>query len=695
MDPHLILYRIIGNDYLLDQAGQEETIETVRFLLDHEPALPGLEKRWLFNRIAAPVIRKRLSNLIEAAGQRVDQLVFDEQHFMHLSGDYAHLPAEALALFSTPFKTTAGDNEAQISSIGRRRLRYLFNHQLARNRAILLGLAAADWVLICDGPFFLQEPAWQRLLQLSLLDDLQYISVPVFEVYQRSHLLSPLRQFACHQREPQICLSRRSTIRFGCSSSSRSMNKSASVSRPGFQSLPLFCLEEKPRHAQLPWSSPAMVHAQVERVVSSVHGSWLLAPAPAAVADCVQSNGSSSPTSPAQFSLLLERSLLHTHTIRSMGLCWRGLDQPVARLAQGRLAGLFAMVAKLAPSAQSMPQPRLSVGPTVSGAASCNDYRQTVPTWQTESSADSLLCRYRCSDVTEFAATLARPTGHDRLELQRLIHGLSILSLDLLVQPNELSIWKVRSLIHVWFVDPETRMAPHGQFGQVVQGMQMVSTLIAVTSFRDFFVLLHALRILLDLRVLHSDDVVALRTWFVDFLGWLTEDRPALFQNIVASHIQTYHSLLVLACSLFLERFDLAALYLDQLPTLLASQFHSNGSPRQTFWLVPGPHGRLLNLQAWANLAVLSSSLQLDVLAIASRKGCLLKNVFERLSHDLDHIYAHSFTDDVAVWMMVVKLMLGPSAHEWSSSVTRQPKSLPILIHPSTGIPLFWPLCYE
>ena len=41
MAPQLILYRIIGNDLLLDQAGQEETIHAVRFLLDHEPACPG------------------------------------------------------------------------------------------------------------------------------------------------------------------------------------------------------------------------------------------------------------------------------------------------------------------------------------------------------------------------------------------------------------------------------------------------------------------------------------------------------------------------------------------------------------------------------------------------------------------------------------------------------------------------------
>jgi hypothetical protein len=695
MAPQLILYRIIGNDLLLDQAGQEETIHAVRFLLDHEPALPGLEKRWLFNRIASPATGNRLRNLIEAAGQRVDQLVFDEQRFMRLSGDYSRPPAEALALFATPFKTTQGENEVQLSSIVRHRLRYLFNHHLARNHAIFLGLAAAEWVLICDGPVYLQEPAWQRLRQLSCLDDLQHISVPVLEVHQHHHLLVPLHQLACNQRQPQMCFSRRSSLRFGRSSSSLSSNGSASLSRNGLHSWPFPCVEEEHRNPLRQGSAPATVPAQADRVASSVHGSWLLALAPAVSADCPQSNGSGPSLSPAQFSLSVERSLLQNHTQRSSRLCWRGLDQSDSRLAQGRFAGLFALVAELTPCVQSMPPPRLSGLQPIAGASACNDYRQTVPPWQTESAADALLCRYRCRNVAELADTLARPTGHDRLELQRLIHGLSILSLDLLVRPNELSTLKVRALIHAWFVAPETRMEPNGLFAQVVTGMQMATTLIAATSFRDFFVLLEALRLLLDLQVLHSGDVDALMVWFADFLGWLTDDRPALFSNAVASHIQTYHSLLVLACSLFLERFDMAALYIDQLPTLRACQFHSDGSPRQTVWLVPGPHGRLLNLQAWANIAVLTSPLQLNLLSKNGHKGCVLENVFERLNHDLHHLYAHAFCDDVAVWMMIIKSMFGPLAHEWSAPVTGQPRNLPILTHPSTGIPPFWPLCCE
>jgi hypothetical protein len=94
-------------------------------------------------------------------------------------------------------------------------------------------------------------------------------------------------------------------------------------------------------------------------------------------------------------------------------------------------------------------------------------------------------------------------------------------------------------------------------------------------------------------------------------------------------------------------------------------------------------HEHLFNLQAWANLVVLSSALGRDLLAFTDSNGHGLQAAFA---------YARRYLPDddtSADWLAAMQAI---SHHDTGGSLTT-PSSIPVLPDASSGLPPFWTLC--
>lgn len=184
----MILYRILGNDIPL-RHGAQQTAGALAFILEHEPVLPGCEKRFLLNRIVDRDTYARLVAAIEGAGLRWDAIPFVADEYRRLDG----LPAKAL---------------------------YLTNQNAARNRCIELGLADADAVMPFDGQTFFTDQGWRGLGTALAADiDARYVTVPMFRLFDNASAFGnwarPLAEDDAHIRtEPQILMRRGHDVRF-------------------------------------------------------------------------------------------------------------------------------------------------------------------------------------------------------------------------------------------------------------------------------------------------------------------------------------------------------------------------------------------------------------------------------------------------------------------------------------------------
>lgn len=102
---------------------------------------------------------------------------------------------------------------------------------------------------------------------------------------------------------------------------------------------------------------------------------------------------------------------------------------------------------------------------------------------------------------------------------------------------------------------------------------------------------------------------------------------PLVRQLVGTGHQGT--TLLMLAIAAYRGRRNVAAQVFDNLPGLLARQFRPDGSPRSSAADAPLRHEQLFNLQAWANLCVLSSALGRNLLAFTDSNDIGLQRDFQ------------------------------------------------------------------
>ncbi len=186
-----VLYRIIGND-LVPRHAPGQSLQNLRFILEHEPKLESCEKRFVVNRIVDPKQERQVIELLKAHDCPYLHLPFDPDSFAAQPLDVDGVPGELLPPFPSHGKLWA-DQAAQIRMrLYRHKNNDLMNNNGARNAALADGRARAKWVLPWDGNCFLTQHGWNELrTTVAAEPHWPYFIVPMARVTDNRQLLSP------------------------------------------------------------------------------------------------------------------------------------------------------------------------------------------------------------------------------------------------------------------------------------------------------------------------------------------------------------------------------------------------------------------------------------------------------------------------------------------------------------------------
>lgn len=212
-DDRFVLIRIIGNDlYPRHDAGQ--SLQNLQFILEHEPVLPGCEKRWLLNRIRQPERLSELTRLLEAHGYGYDVIPFEPQEFHAVPWDWSILPTPDFLATRAFLRLLNHQRQGWEIALYRGKNNYLMNNNGARNRALEIGRQRADWVLPWDGNCFLTASGWDALRRsIASNPETAYFHVPMQRVEDNAQLLDP--GFEADPRdEPQLVFAAAAPERF-------------------------------------------------------------------------------------------------------------------------------------------------------------------------------------------------------------------------------------------------------------------------------------------------------------------------------------------------------------------------------------------------------------------------------------------------------------------------------------------------
>ncbi len=658
--PEAILVRILSSD-LFPADVEASTLQKLRFILEHEPDHPGLQKRWLLNRIQDPGQRQALILLLNHHRQPWQEIRFDPAEYATCWSDLGSLPKE-LHPWRAEFANLDSARQAEVHDyIVRSKHLYLRNRNAARNYALLSYLQEAPWVFPWEGDCLLTAASWSVIRSVLSVPGLAYLAVSVTE----------LEDPVCLMRDPDLppspseCL----TPQFGFARAARLhfdplLREGPWMDHPLMKRLALPRRWLEPSRAVCAWEEIDLAPSlDADRLIQCGWTfRWVAHPSG-------QASGFADPNGRLQQQQAIRQAsrrcdmaqigaALESGSLR----CWTDLRR-AASLAP-ELAAIATRVRALNPE-------------------SVTDKRQMLPgtqepsrTYRPDGSVWPLLSNPQ-SGPGAFAPLLLDAASQsasidDRGRLQRMIASVCALVLDGHLNNNRASPEHACRLLERWFLDPATAVLPDGVDDAAVE-------------FRDLYPLLDAIVLLQSGGWLSGEDRRKLEEWFDGCLGWLADTSAILLFDYSERPGVSWHHLLMLAIACFLGRRRVAAQVIDNLPGLLAAQFRPDGSPRTA---TAGAHLRqehLFNLQAWSNLVVLCSTLGRDLWRCLDSNGHGLQLAF---TYARSHLPSSLENGDQAIeptlWLGAMEWMAQPGAAE------RPCSQLPPLMDERSGLPLFW-----
>lgn len=659
--PSAVFFRILTADLpSLQSVGN--IAEQLAFILTHEPELPGLQKRWLLAQIGDASQRQILIQLLEQHDQPWHELPFQPEVYATCWTDLGTLPKDCHP-WAQAFTCLNSDEQTLVLDyVGRSKSLYLCNPNAAANHALRLGWADAPWVFVADTASFLTLEAWQVIRPLLRVSELAYLAVPTAVLTDSQLLLQPHEQPPLATDGPPLL----GFARGGHEPFNATLRLAAGADDDLPRRLGLSC----------PWRHEFARPGAWEEAdrqplpdrARMVQAGW--AYRLAALPGCEPSQQREAMRLLArQADMRLIGASLQRYALR----CWTDLD--AAGLSVPGLAAIAA-------NARAIPPLSVTDKPESQPGSDERRYVNAVPHWQTLAGIESAIDRNVllqsagpiCGDVSQH---------YDRVRLQMMIDCVCTLALDGHSNGNAASFDHAHRLVRTWFLDPATAMIPDGAYARLAAIDSSRNVLEAAIDFRDFYPFLDAISLLQRNDRLSSAEIQQLEEWFDAFLAWLADDSVSFLREYSTRSACTWYHLLMLAIAAYRGRKNVAAQVFDNLPGLLAAQFRADGSPSSAVAGSRLRHEHLFNLQAWANLVVLSSALGRNLLAFCDSRGRGLLAAFAYARNQLPDDSASSD------WLAAMQAISHPQAGD----MFRKPTSIPVLPDASSGLPPFWTLC--
>ena len=602
-----VVYRIIGNDlYPRHEPGQ--SLQNVRFILEHEPLHDGLERRWVLNRILDRQEEAELVRLLEANGEPFLRIGFDLEEYAARDWDLEPFAQEDFLLWQRPPRMSERRHLRAQTRARRHKINYAMNNNGARNAALRDGRTRARWVLPWDGNCYLSPGGWAELrASVAQHRHQKYFIVPMLRLTDTACLFDPdYRPEALE--EPQVVFRHDAAEEFDADYYYGRRPKVELFWRLGFAGS--WDLSNDDR-----WDLPRPQHS-TEAGQFMVAGWVARLPSGMAELELPSRSGQTGREAARNQAIVatldgLDRDALGRR-FASQNLAF--YDE--ARLDELKQAELGSAAAELRARLVAEAEAALTRGPysvvdkqSLPPSGDPHDYWHPAPYWWPNPATLDGLPYVRRDGERVPGTELYEPLSerYDRTRLQRLFDDTTVLALAWAASGERRFAEHAAALVRCWFIEPATRMAPHLAFAQVrlghdageVQGSGLI-------EFKDLYFFLDAVRLLRRAATLGDGEDAAFRTWLTQYLGWIDSAPQGLAERGAHNNHGTCYDLQTAAI----------AAYLDDVPRLIETfrtsrerllrQFDEQGAQPQELARSQPLHYVAFNLQSWVNLGALA-----------------------------------------------------------------------------------------
>lgn len=635
MADEFVLYRIIGND-LEPRHAKGQSYRNVAFILQHEPAFPNCEKRWIVNRIVDADEEAEIISLLERHQQPYLRIAFDEAEYGRIEWDSDGFSAPDFPFSRTYLKLEAATQQSVQMHLRRLKNLYVMNNNGARNAALQDGRNRAKWVLPFDGNCYFTQQGFRALREQIVAQPwYPYFIVPMARITENRSLLEP--DFIPNAtEEPQIVFR---------SDAGETFDERIPYGR-------------RPK-VELLWR--LVVPGPWDRYRFDAWDSARPAPSPDAgqfrqagwVARLDSGRAALEVGSKSFVERGVERSSAIVTTLDKLDgrILARRLD-PSALVFYDpvKIEGLQNKNPDIATELRIRADTALVRGPysvvdksSLPPSGDLQDYWHPAPYWWPDpSSSDGL--PYICRDGERRPGTALydkESDQYDRTRLQNMVDDTTVLALAGVALHSDEYLRHAAGLVRTWFLDSATRMNPHLSFAQVRRGHGGdIGPGIGIIEFKDLYFFLDAVRLLARSNALATEELVLFRGWLADYAHWLISSEPGQRECSADNNHGTFFDVQIGAIAAYLGDVEMAAGVRNRARLRMLGQFASDGSPPHELKHTKPHHYVCFGLAGWTTLARILAAFGDDLWRFEVGGNALLARAFEWLAR----------ADDEGLW---------------------------------------------
>jgi hypothetical protein len=218
----------------------------------------------------------------------------------------------------------------------------------------------------------------------------------------------------------------------------------------------------------------------------------------------------------------------------------------------------------------------------------------------------------------------------DRTYLGDLENATRTLSLAWYITGEGKYADKSAGLLRTWFLNEDTRMNPHLEYGQAIPGVNtgrgigLIET-IALMGIAD------AASLLQGSGSWTASDHTALQKWYSQFLNWMLTSKNGMDEHAAKNNHGTWYYAQVIDFSLFTNDIDKAKQLVQESKVRLDSQLTKEGKQPLELERTDALGYSTMNLRGWFTVATLAEKAGVDLWIWQTSKWADLRTAFDWL----------------------------------------------------------------
>ena len=222
----------------------------------------------------------------------------------------------------------------------------------------------------------------------------------------------------------------------------------------------------------------------------------------------------------------------------------------------------------------------------------------------------------------------------DRTYLGELENASKALSLAWFLTAEKKYAEKAAALIRHWFLDIETKMNPHLEYGQFIPGINN-GRYIGIIETRALTGIADAVGLLENSPSWTPADTKAMQQWYSSYLDWLLNSKHGKQERATKNNHATWYYVQAVDFALFTGNNNVAKELSEDSKKRIDSQINNQGKMQEEIDRTRGLSYSTMNLVGWFTLAKLAKHSGVDLFGYKNSSNASFKTA-------LDYIYPYA-----------------------------------------------------